>query len=118
MDWWPWSSKEAIGQKNLQNHIDRVEAELKTLRALNSKDNSWTATSVNTLEDLNITNNITLQALKENKETLPAGTLPAGTLPAGTLPAGTLPAGNHDLTNGGTRKKRKNKKHKKKTYRH
>jgi len=28
---WFWSSKEEIAQKNLQNHIDRLNAELKTL---------------------------------------------------------------------------------------
>ena len=134
---WLWPSKEENVQKNLQNHINRLEAEVKTLKALNLTDNNWAQKAINDLENLNVTNNITLQTLKNKKTppagrppagTLPAGTLPAGTPPAGTLPAGTLPAGtlpavkpdfsDGDLTAGGTRKKRKNKKHKKKTYRH
>ena len=135
---WFWPSKEEIVQKNLQNHINRVEAEVKTLSALNSTDNNWTQEAINDLGNLNERNNKLLEDLKKNKKTPPAGrppagrppagtppagTLPAGTLPAGTLPAGTLPAvkpdfSDGDLTAGGTRKKRKNKKHKKKTYRH
>ena len=113
MDWWPWSSKEAIGQKNLQNHIDRLNAEVKTLIALNLTDNNWTEQAINDLGNLNERNNKLLKDLKENKKTPLTGTPPAG-----TPPAGTLPAGNPDLPVGGTRKKRKNKKHKKKTYRH
>ena len=120
---WFWPSKEEIVQKNLQNHINRVEAEVKTLSALNSTDNNWTQEAINDLGNLNERNNKLLEDLKKNKKTPPAGRPPAGTPPAGTLPAGTLPAvkpdfSDGDLTAGGTRKKRKNKKHKKKTYRH
>ena len=91
---WFWSSKEETAQKNLQNHIDGLNAEVKTLSALNLTDNSWAKQPIIDLGKLNIT----LQALIENKD--------------------PLQAGSPDLTAGGTRKKRKNKKHKKKTYRH
>lgn len=119
---WFWESKEETAQKNFQNYINRLEAEVKTLKALNLTDNNWAQQAINdlenfnktnktTLEDLkkknlNKTNNITLQDPKEDKQKKE------------TPPAGTLPAGNLDLNVGGTRKKRKNKKHKKKTYRH
>ena len=95
MGWWPWSSKEETAQKNLQNHIDGLNAEVKTLSALNLTDNNWAKQAIDDLGNLNIT----LQALIENKGTLPQEEKP-------------------NLINGGTRKKRKNKKHKKKTYRH
>ena len=124
---WFWASKEENVQKNLQNHIDRLNAEVKTLRALNSKDNSWTATSVNTLEDLNRTNKITLQALKEKQpvksllkdkedhEQFPENVnLLDDPEKRNTQELPAIPA----IPVGGTRKRRKNKKHKKKTYRH
>ena len=117
MKWWFWSSKEETAQKNFQNYINRLEAEVKTLKALNLTDNNWAQQAINDLENLNKTNKTTLEDLKKDKqekETSPAETLPAGTLPAGTLLSTEIP----DLTAGGTRKKRKNKKHKKKTYRH
>ena len=129
---WFWPSKEEIVQKNLQNHINRLEAEVKTLRALNLTDNNWAQQAINDLgnlnernkkilEDLkkkalNKTNKTTLQDPKEDKQK--KETPPAETLPAKTPPAETPSTGSPDLTGGGTRKKRKNKKHKKKTYRH
>ena len=94
MKWWFWSSKEETAQKNFRNYIDRLNAEVETLRALNLTDNDWAKQAITDLGQLTIT----LQALIKNKD--------------------PLPAGNSDLTAGGTRKKRKNKKHKKKTYRH
>ena len=129
---WFWPSKEEIVQKNLQNHINRLEAEVKTLKALNLTDNNWAQQAINDLGNLNERNNITLQDLKKkalnktNKTTLQdpkedkqkKETPPAETLPAKTPPAETPSTGSPDLTAGGTRKKRKNKKHKKKTYRH
>ena len=103
MGWWPWSSKEETAQKNLQNHIDGLNAEVKTLSALNLKDNNWAKQAIIALGNLNIT----LQALIENKETSQA-----------EKPPEVKSDSADDLINGGTRKKRKNKKHKKKTYRH
>ena len=110
---WFWPSKEETVQKNLQNHINRLEAEVKTLSALNLTDNNWAKQAIIDLENLNERNKKILDDLKKNKKTPPAETPPAK-----TQPGETPPAGNPALTAGGTRKKRKNKKHKKKTYRH
>ena len=110
---WFWPSKEEIVQKNLQNHINRLEAEVKTLKALNLTDNNWAKQAINDLGNLNKRNNEILEDLKKNKKTPPAERPPAE-----KPPAETPSTGSPDLTAGGTRKKRKNKKHKKKTYRH
>ena len=115
---WFWPSKEEIVQKNLQNHINRLEAEVKTLRALNLTDNNWAQQAINDLGNLNKRNNEILEDLKKNKKTPPAEKPPAEKPPAEKPPAETPSTGSPDLTGGGTRKKRKNKKHKKKTYRH
>ena len=129
---WFWPSKEETAQKNLQNHINRVEAEVKTLKALNLTDNNWAQQAINDLGNLNRTNNITLQDLKKKplnktnnttlqdpkKEKPPAPAPPAPAPPAPAPPAEKPPAENPNLTGGGTRKKRKNKKHKKKTFKH
>ena len=120
---WFWPSKEEIVQKNLQNHINRLEAEVKTLKALNLTDNNWAKQAINDLGNLNKRNNEILEDLKKNKKTPPAEKPPAEKPPAEKPPAEKPPAetpstGSPDLTGGGTRKKRKNKKHKKKTYRH
>ena len=132
MRWWPWSSKEETAQKNLQNYINRVEAEVKTLNALNLTDNNWAEKAINDLGNLNERNKEILENLKKKdlnkrdkttlqdpkKDKQEKETPPAETLPAKTPPAETPSTGSPDLTGGGTRKKRKNKKHKKKTYRH
>ena len=97
---WFWASKEETAQKNLQNHIDGLNAEVKTLSALNLKDNNWAKQAIIGLGNLNIT----LQALIET--------------PPAEKPQEVKSDFADDLTAGGTRKKRKNKKHKKKTYRH
>ena len=65
LKWFTWSSKEETAQKNLQNHINRVETEVKTLRALNSTDNNWTQEAINDLVNLNKRNNEILEGLKK-----------------------------------------------------
>lgn len=111
---WLWSSKEEIGQKNLQNHIDRLNAEVKTLSALNNGDTSWVIEAKNNLLSL-IASNTKLKA------PIPKSDVKSD------IKHDTTPDIKHDTTpnakeiiepSGGTRKKRKNKKHKKKTYRH
>ena len=119
---WLWSSKEEIGQKNLQNHIDRLNAEVKTLSALNNSDTSWVIEAKNNLLSL-------IESNTKLKASIPKSDVKSD-IKHDTTPDNkhdTTPDIKHDTTpnateiiesSGGTRKKRKNKKHKKKTYRH
>lgn len=100
---WFWSSKEEIVQKNLQNHIERLNAELKTLEALNKQDNTWVTEAITILESLITKNRDTLDLLikktgNESNERIATEQV---------APNPTI------LNSGGTRKRRKNKKHKK-----
>ena len=106
MGWWPWSSKEETAQKNLQNHIDRLNAEVKTLSALNNSDTSWVIEAKNNLLSL-------IESNTKLKASIPKSDVKSD------IKHDTTPNATEIIeSSGGTRKKRKNKKHKKKTYRH
>lgn len=65
---WFWSSKEENVQKNLQNHIDRLKVEVKTLETLNKQDNTWVTEVIPILQDLITKNNSTLNFLIKKKD--------------------------------------------------
>ena len=125
---WFWSSKEENVQKNLQNHIDRLNVEVKTLETLNKQDNTWVTEVITILQSLITKNRKTLDFLIKKKtgddssERITTQQV-AQPLPQPVPQPDAQPdAPNPTIINvGGTRKRRKNKKHKKnkkKTLRH